>query len=155
MNNIIIPIKLLSADINCPEYALPGCSGVDLCAAIDNEVEILPGKRALIPTGIKLEIPEGFEGQVRPRSGLALRHGVTVLNSPGTVDASYRGEICVILINLGQDSFIIQRGMRIAQLVIAAVVRVNSFIPVDQLSASLRQEQGFGSTGILSKNAIK
>lgn len=123
-----------------------GASGCDLLADIDRDVILQPGDRALIPTGLAFEIPLGFEAQVRPRSGLALRHGVTVLNSPGTIDADYRGEVQVILANLGRDPFTVQRGDRIAQIVFAAVVDAQ-LIEVDELDASQRGAGGFGHTG--------
>ena len=130
-----------------PRYQSPDASGADLCADIAQATVLAPGQRALVNTGVHIEIPPGFEGQVRPRSGLANRHGVTTLNTPGTIDADYRGEIKVILINLGQEPFTIQPGDRIAQLVIAPVVRalfeaVESLIPTD------RNSNGFGSTGV-------
>jgi dUTP pyrophosphatase len=123
-------------------------AGLDLAAALDagNPLTLAPGERALIPTGIALELPAGFEAQVRPRSGLALRHGVTVLNSPGTIDADYRGEIQVILVNLGNEPFTVERGARIAQLVINAVAVVH-LERVESVAATLRGAGGFGSTG--------
>lgn len=136
------------ADIDLPEYETAGASGMDLRAACpqDEPIRLAPGMRALIPTGLTMEIPAGFEGQVRPRSGLALRHGITVLNSPGTIDADYRGEIQVLLINLGQGEFEIQRGMRIAQLVFQHV-RQPPLCQVEELTTSGRGQGGFGSTG--------
>lgn len=148
MSTLSVHVQLLDPELGYPRYLDEGCAGLDLCAAVQEDVVLRPSQRALIPAGIKMEIPQGYEGQVRPRSGLALNYGITVLNSPGTIDASYRGEIKVILINLGQDPFTVTRGMRIAQLVIASVARVTSFIPVEQLSSSSRQEGGFGSTGL-------
>ena len=133
-------------DLPLPAYATSGAAGADLLAAIDGELELAPGARALVPTGIAVALPPGAELQVRPRSGLALKHGVTVLNTPGTIDADYRGEIGVILINLGQERFIVTRGMRIAQLVVARVNRI-SWNEVGSLSASGRGAGGFGSTG--------
>lgn len=128
-----------------PSRATPGSAGFDLCAAAD--VILAPGQREAIPTGLQLAIPAGFEGQVRPRSGLALRHGVTVLNAPGTVDSDYRGELAVLLINLGADSFSVRRGDRIAQLVLAPVApaRVEA---VEVLDLTERGSGGFGSTGL-------
>lgn len=137
------------ADLPLPSYQSESAAGLDLLAAVapDAPVELAPGTHALVPTGIAIALPPGTEGQVRPRSGLAARHGVTVLNSPGTIDADYRGEIQVILANVGQDSFTVVRGMRIAQLVIAPVLR-----PMIQESVSLdettRGVAGFGSTGV-------
>jgi len=135
------------ADLPLPAYETEGAAGLDLRAAIGEPVTLAPGERALIPTGLAMELPEGFEGQVRPRSGLAVKHGVTVLNAPGTVDSDYRGEVKVPLINLGQESFAIARGDRIAQMVIAPVTRV---IPTEVvgLSATARGTSGFGSTGV-------
>jgi dUTP pyrophosphatase len=129
-----------------PSYATTGSAGVDLAAAIDDTIELEPGARMAVPTGIALALPEGYEAQVRPRSGLALSHGITVLNSPGTIDADYRGEVRVILANLGSDSVTIARGQRIAQLVVAPVSRV-IWRRVDELPPSPRGAAGFGSTG--------
>mgnify|MGYP001558451826 FL=1 len=123
-----------------------GASGLDLVAAVPQAVEILSGKRAAIPTGVQIALPEGFEGQVRPRSGLALKEGVGILNAPGTIDSDYRGEIQVILYNTGEAAFLLQRGMRIAQLVIAPVVKAQ-FVLGDNLSATVRGSGGFGHTG--------
>jgi len=130
-----------------PVYATEGAAGADLKACIADEIILAPGARALVPTGVRLEIPPGYEGQVRPRSGLALRNGVTVVNAPGTIDSDYRGELSVILINLGSDPFAIRPGDRIAQFVIAPVVRA-SFSRKTDLSETLRGAGGFGSTGI-------
>lgn len=129
-----------------PEYMTAGASGLDLLAAVTSTLDIKPGKRALIPTGIQLALPEGFEGQVRPRSGLALKEGVAVLNSPGTIDSDYRGEIQVILYNTGDRTFTVERGMRVAQLVVAPVIKA-CFVVVDNLSATTRGAGGFGHTG--------
>jgi dUTP pyrophosphatase len=134
------------ADLALPGYATEQSAGMDLLAAIEAEVVLAPGERRLIPSGIAIALPAGLEAQVRPRSGLALKHGVTVLNSPGTVDADYRGEIGVILINLGQEPFTIQRGDRIAQLVIAAHAQARWSV-VEVLEDSARGAGGFGSTG--------
>ncbi|MCS7082543.1 MAG: dUTP diphosphatase [Bacteroidetes bacterium] len=131
-----------------PEYATEGAAGLDLRAAIEEPIRLEPGQRALVPTGIALALPSGFEAQVRPRSGLALRHGVTVLNAPGTIDSDYRGEVQVILINLGQEPFTIQPGERIAQLVIARYARVRWAV-VSELEESARGAGGFGHTGRL------
>jgi dUTP pyrophosphatase len=130
-----------------PRYATADSAGVDLAAALEAPLVLAPGERRAVPTGIALALPQGYEGQVRPRSGLALRAGVTVLNSPGTIDADYRGEVCVILANLGADSVTIARGERIAQLVIAPVSRV-AWRRVAALPQSGRGAAGFGSTGI-------
>ena len=129
-----------------PAYATPLSAGVDLRAALEEPVVLAPLGRALIPTGLYMAIPAGFEGQVRPRSGLALKQGVTVLNSPGTVDADYRGEVKVILINLGEEDFLIERGMRIAQLVVAPVTQASIEV-ASELADSGRGAGGFGSTG--------
>lgn len=136
------------ADLPLPEYQSALASGLDLLAAVpaDAPIELAPGARALVPTGIAIALPTGFEGQVRPRSGLAARHGVTVLNTPGTVDADYRGELQVILVNLGAGPFIVSRGMRIAQLVVAPVQRIK-LVEVDALNTTVRAQGGFGSTG--------
>jgi len=130
-----------------PAYASDGSAGMDLRAAIEAEQRVAPGERLQIPTGLILELPVGWEGQVRPRSGLALRHGVTLLNSPGTIDSDYRGEVKVIMINLGQSDFVVQRGDRIAQLVVSPVAQV-VVVEVDSLSSTGRGEGGFGSTGV-------
>ena len=129
-----------------PIYQSEGASGADLLAAIDAEVEILPGKVCLIPTGIRVEVPEGFEVQIRSRSGLALKSSLSVLNAPGTIDSDYRGEIGVILMNHGTSPFIVIPGMRIAQMVVSSVVRAQ-FIPVLSLSDTERGDGGFGHTG--------
>lgn len=133
-----------------PAYQSAGAAGADLCAAIapDSKIFIEPGSRLLVPTGIGMQLPEGFEAQVRPRSGLALQHGVTVLNAPGTIDCDYRGEIGVLLVNLGSEPFEIVRGARIAQLVIAPVNRA-VFVPAQALADTPRGTGGYGSTGSL------
>jgi dUTP pyrophosphatase len=128
-----------------PGYASPGAAGMDLRAASDRTLQ--PGERCLMPTGFAVALPDGFEAQVRPRSGLAIHHGLTVLNAPGTVDSDYRGEISVLLINLGAEPFAIRRGDRIAQLVIAPVVRA-SFTEVERLDETQRGRDGFGSSGM-------
>jgi dUTP pyrophosphatase len=136
-------------DIPLPSFATPGSAGADLCAAIGAEQVIAPGERALVPTGLALAIPPGFEGQVRPRSGLALRHGITLPNAPGTIDSDYRGELQVILHNAGSEPFRLRRGDRIAQLVIAPVVQP-AFVEVyaaEELGATLRGAGGFGHSG--------
>ena len=129
-----------------PDYATQGSAGLDLLAAVDAPITIQPGARALVPTGIALALPPGYEAQVRPRSGLALKHGLTVLNSPGTIDADYRGEVQVVLVNLGEEPVAIARAMRIAQLVLAPVTR-GAFEEVPTLPVSSRGSGGFGSTG--------
>ncbi len=141
---IAIGITLLEKG-RVPLYATPGAAGADLFAAIGSTITIEPGERALVPTGLKVEIPPGFEIQIRPRSGLALKFGITVLNTPGTIDADYRGEIGVILINHGPSSFVIEAGARIAQLVVTPVVQGLFF--VKELSTTERGEGGFGHTG--------
>ncbi len=130
-----------------PAYAAALSAGMDVRASLDAPVELAPGERRLIPTGLYIALPEGYECQVRPRSGLALRHGITLVNTPGTVDADYRGEIGVILINLGQEPFIIADGERIAQLVVKRYERVE-WEPVESLDTTIRGEGGFGSTGL-------
>lgn len=132
--------------LDLPAYASPGSAGLDLRAAVDSDLILDPGGRTVVPTGLVLELPAGFEAQVRPRSGLALKHGVTVANAPGTIDSDYRGEVGVILINLGQEPFSICRGDRIAQLVLARVDRL-SWVESETLSESERSGGGFGSTG--------
>ncbi len=148
MTTIRVAIKRLphAADLPLPTYATAQSAGVDLPAAVGATVTLAPGERRLIPTGLRIALPDGFEAQVRPRSGLALRHGVTVLNSPGTIDADYRGEIGVILINHGDAPFAVERGMRIAQLVVAPVARV-AWQSAAGLDESARGAGGFGSTG--------
>jgi dUTP pyrophosphatase len=149
MTAISVALNVLphAADLPRPSYATPSSAGIDLAAAVSGDIALAPGERITVPTGIALALPEGYEGQVRPRSGLALRHGVTVLNSPGTIDADYRGEIQIILANLGGETVVLERGQRIAQLVIAPVVRV-AFDEVAVLPASARGAGGFGSTGV-------
>lgn len=146
--NISVPIIRLphANDLPLPAYATPESAGCDLIAAITADVVLKPGKRALVPAGIKLNLPDGFEAQVRPRSGLALKFGVTVLNSPGTIDSDYRGEVGVVLINHGEEAFTVTRGLRIAQMVIAPVTYAE-WEEVSELEQSARGEGGFGSTG--------
>ncbi|HLI10077.1 MAG TPA: dUTP diphosphatase [Alphaproteobacteria bacterium] len=133
-------------ELPLPAYATPGSAGMDIAAAVERDLVLAPGARAVVPTGFAIALPEGYEAQVRPRSGLAARHGITVLNSPGTVDADYRGEVGVILANLGAKDFTISRGMRVAQLVIAPVARA-VLHEVAELPRSMRGQGGFGSTG--------
>lgn len=130
-----------------PAYATALSAGMDVMASLDAPVELAPGERRLIPTGLYIALPAGYECQVRPRSGLALRHGITLVNTPGTIDADYRGEIGVILINLGQEPFTIADGERIAQLVVKRYERVE-WEPVESLDTTARGEEGFGSTGL-------
>jgi dUTPase len=132
--------------LELPFYATPGSVGMDLLYAGYEEAVLKPFERRLLPTGIAIELPEGYEAQVRPRSGLAIKHGITVLNAPGTIDSDYRGEIKVILVNLGNEDFVVRRGDRVAQLVVAPVVRVQ-WEEVEELTESLRGPNGFGSTG--------
>jgi dUTP pyrophosphatase len=134
-------------DLPLPGYETEDSAGADLRAAIDAPLTLAPGERAMVPTGLRIALPRGTEGQVRPRSGLAAKHAVTVVNAPGTIDADYRGEVKVLLINLGQDDFVIERGMRIAQLVVAPYLRAQ-FGAVETLPETLRGEGGFGSTGV-------
>jgi dUTP pyrophosphatase len=129
-----------------PRYATEGAAGLDLTAALEQPMVIEPGARALVPTGLSIELPARCEGQVRPRSGLAFKHGVTVLNAPGTIDEDYRGEVQVLLVNLGREAHVIQPGDRIAQLVVAPVLQVE-VVQVADLAASTRGAGGFGSTG--------
>jgi len=133
--------------VRLPAYATDASSGVDLCALLDEHLTMKPLERLLIPTGIFVGIPEGYEAEVRPRSGLAIKHGVTVLNTPGTIDADYRGEVKVILVNFGAEPFVIRNGDRIAQMVFKKVTRVDWKV-VEQLSETPRGEGGFGSTGV-------
>jgi len=135
------------ADLALPAYATPGSAGLDLLAAISDDISLAPGSRALMPTGLAIALPEGYEAQVRPRSGLALKNGVTVLNSPGTIDADYRGEIGVILINHGDAPFVVTRGMRIAQLIVAPVTQL-SWVETAELPTTTRGTGGYGSTGM-------
>ena len=133
-------------DLPLPRYMTDEASGMDLHAAVDAPIVLAPFARALVPTGLKLALPAGHEGQVRPRSGLALKHGVTVLNAPGTIDRDYTGEVKVLLVNLGQEPFTIARGERVAQLIVAPVTRVE-VREVSTLAATARGEGGFGHTG--------
>jgi len=148
MPDLVLPVTVLphGEGLELPSYATSGSAGCDLRAAVEGPLVLLPGSRALVPTGIAVAIPPGHEGQVRMRSGLALRHGLTLLNGPGTIDSDYRGEIGVILANLGTEPVTIARGDRIAQLVIAPVTQAR-LEPVAELPASSRHTGGFGSTG--------
>lgn len=136
-----------AADLPLPAYATEHAAGMDLLAAIRSDLVLAPGQRAIVPTGIAIALPVGAEAQVRPRSGLAAKNGVTVLNAPGTIDADYRGEVGVILINHGQEPFTITRGMRIAQMVVARVIQAR-WNEVEALPATMRGAGGFGSTGM-------
>ena len=142
-----ILIKRLSKNILLPKYETDGSSGMDLAASIENEVEIAPGKSAIIPTGLALSIPKNFEIQIRPRSGLAAKNQISVLNTPGTIDADYRGELKVILINLGDKIFRVEKGLRIAQMVLCPVVKA-TLKEVEIFEETKRGSGGFGSTGI-------
>ena len=132
--------------LDLPAYETSGSAGMDIRAAVNEQLVIAPGRRALVPTGLILEIPEGYEVQIRPRSGLAYKHGITCLNTPGTIDSDYRGEIMVLLINLGEEDFAIERGMRIAQMILAPVSRAR-IETADLASSTERGSGGFGSTG--------
>lgn len=134
-------------DLPLPAYATDGAAGLDLRAAVEGELTLAPGTRVLVSTGVRVALPEGYEGQVRPRSGLALEYGLTLLNSPGTIDSDYRGIVKVILVNLGQGSVTVQRGDRIAQIIIAPVTRIVWTEAAEMPGAAERGEQGFGSTG--------
>jgi dUTP pyrophosphatase len=144
-----IYVKRLRKDqpVTIPQYMTAGASGMDLFASLEKEVTLDPGERKIIPTGIAVAIPEGFEGQVRPRSGLAIQKGIGLVNGPGTIDSDYRGEIGVLLINFGQEPFTIRHGERIAQMVISQVLRA-TLEEVEELPATQRQGGGFGHTGI-------
>tara|TARA_A100001011_G_scaffold321933_1_gene343071 strand:+ start:5055 stop:5495 length:441 start_codon:yes stop_codon:yes gene_type:complete len=144
---IKILIKRLSKQVSLPKYETSGSSGMDLGANIDGNLIIEPGKTVIIPTGLALSIPKGYEAQIRPRSGLAAKNKISVLNTPGTIDADYRGEIKVILINLGSEPFKIEKGLRIAQMVICPIVKAQ-LEEVDDLNKTERGDGGFGSTGI-------
>jgi len=149
-SKITIKFKRLSVkfnDIPLPSYSTEGSSGMDLRAAVDDKIIIKPLETVLIPTNLAVEIPEGYEGQVRPRSGLAAKNFVTILNTPGTIDSDYRGEIKVILTNFGKEDFVVNRGDRIAQLVITKVEKAN-IVEVQELNSTERNEGGFGHTGI-------
>ncbi len=148
MEPVLVPIMRLvhAGDLPLPRYASAQAAGMDLHAAVAAAITLKPLERAIIPTGIAIALPDGYEAQVRPRSGLAARSGVTTLNSPGTIDADYRGEIHVVLINLGAEPFTVNRGERIAQLVVAPVCRVE-WQPVDALDETTRGAGGFGHTG--------
>ena len=147
----VLPVEVVrvrpgAAPLALPCYMSPGAAGLDLLADVESDVSLTPGERVLVPTGIAVALPPGHEAQVRPRSGLALRHGVTVLNAPGTIDADYRGEIQVLLVNLGRAPATVRRGERVAQLVVAPVTRI-AWREVAVLPASSRGDGGFGSTG--------
>ncbi|HPS56603.1 MAG TPA: dUTP diphosphatase [Spirochaetota bacterium] len=144
----MIPVRIkLKPGAVIPGYQTGGSAGADLCAFVEMPVVLQPGSTVLVPTGVFIEIPEGYEAQVRPRSGLALKHGITLTNAPGTIDSDYRGEIKIIMTNLGRDVFTVENGMRIAQLVFAKVYR-GEFLETDRLNETARNEGGFGHSGI-------
>ena len=147
MSAITVKFQRHADDVILPNYATPGAAGIDITAHLDTAVTLAPFARAAIATGFSMQLPSGYEAQIRPRSGLALKHGVTVANAPGTIDSDYRGEVAVILINLSQQDFVITPGMRIAQMVIAPVTHC-SFEDTLQLDMSDRGASGFGSTGL-------
>lgn len=146
INMVQINLQILPHGRHLPTYATPYSAGMDVCAAIDDQIILKPNQRRLIPCGFALALPEGFEAQIRPRSGLALNHGITVLNAPGTIDCDYRGEVGVILINMGEDDFTIMPDMRIAQMVIARYEQAQC-VNVNSLNPTQRGAGGFGSTG--------
>tara|TARA_Y100001958_G_C21075804_1_gene433791 strand:+ start:475 stop:915 length:441 start_codon:yes stop_codon:yes gene_type:complete len=143
---IKILIKRLSKEIPLPKYETEGSSGMDLSANIESSINIDPGKKEIVPTGIAISVPNGFEVQIRPRSGLAAKHNITVLNTPGTIDSDYRGELKIILINLGKESFKIEKGFRIAQMVVCPIIKAK-IEEVEKLNKTKRGKGGFGSTG--------
>ena len=146
--NIKVKVKRLhNADLPLPAYMTEGAAGMDIYAAVERDMVLAPGTRALVPTGLAIALPPGYEAQIRPRSGLALKHGLTLLNTPGTIDADYRGEIMLIVINLGDKEYIVKRGERIAQLVFARVERPQLVI-TDSLDRTERGAGGFGHTGL-------
>lgn len=148
--HIRVRISRVNADVNdlaLPQYATEGSAGMDVCAAVDEDTVLGPGETVLIPTGFRIEVPVGFEAQVRPRSGLAIKHSVGIMNSPGTIDSDYRGEVKVILTNFGKKALTIRRGDRIAQMVVARYARVN-WEEVEKLEETMRGEGGFGHTGV-------
>ena len=138
--------RVRQGDVPLPAYQTAGSAGMDLSADVTEPVVIRPGERRLIPTGLAIALPSGHEGQVRPRSGLALKHGITVMNAPGTIDEDYRGEVSVVLVNHGQEPFVVERGVRIAQLVVCPVTKVEPVV-VEALDATDRGAGGYGSTG--------
>lgn len=146
----ILRINPERVDISLPTYATEGSAGMDICAAVEEDVEIQPGDTVLIPTGFIIELPQGYEAQVRPRSGLAIKHSIGILNSPGTIDSDYRGEVKVILTNFGTKPYSIRRGDRIAQMIVAKYERI-LWNEATSLAESVRGEGGFGHTGIASK----
>lgn len=148
---ILVKVLAHHHGLELPVYQSLGSSGMDVSAAVDHDIPIAPGERVLVPTGIAISLPEGLEAQIRPRSGLALKHGIGLMNSPGTIDSDYRGEIKVILINLGQETFVVKRGLRIAQMVVAQYVPA-CFKIAQELDVTLRDDGGFGHTGVLGRD---
>jgi dUTP pyrophosphatase len=152
--SLLVPVKRLvhGRGLPLPRYETAGAAGLDLLAAVaeDDPILLAPGARALVPTALVIQLPPGYEAQVRPRSGLALRHGVTVLNAPGTIDADYRGEVQVLLVNCGQEPFAVTRGLRIAQMVVAPVTAA-TLVEVDDVDETARSGSAFGSTGLAPK----
>lgn len=149
MSTVRIAINRLphGQDLPLPSYETAQSAGMDIRAAVDGEITVEPGARALVPTGFKIALPDGYEAQIRPRSGLALKKGITLPNSPGTIDADYRGEVGIILMNAGSDTFVIGRGDRIAQMIIAPVTKAH-WVEAEELDETARGEGGFGSTGV-------
>ena len=149
MNKVAVKFRRLAhaKDLALPSYASAGAAGLDIAAAIDQSICLKPGARVAIPTGFSMALPSGYEAQIRPRSGLALKHGITVANAPGTIDSDYRGEITIILLNTGENSFTIARGMRIAQMVLAAVTTMKP-VEAKDLDETERADGRFGSTGL-------
>ncbi len=148
MKKPVLEIEVLpgNEDLGLPSYATPGSAGLDLKAALTDPLALKPGERGVVPTGLKMAIPQGFEGCVRPRSGLALKQGLTLTNAPGTIDSDYRGEVKVLVINLGQEPVLLRRGERIAQLLISPVAQAQ-VVRVERVDATHRGEGGFGHTG--------
>lgn len=146
MNKVVVKFLKLHADVVIPEYQTEGASGMDLCAYIEEPLTLKPMERRLVPTGLKMELPEGYEAQVRPRSGMSIKHGITLINCVGTIDEDYRGEICVPVVNLSSEQYTINNGDRIAQMVIAPVTKAVVEVSGD-LSMTSRGAGGFGSTG--------
>ncbi len=147
MKQVLIKKLDHAKDLPLPNYESVAAAGMDVRAAVESPIVIQPGERALIPTGLQMALPEGYEAQIRPRSGLAIRNGITMLNAPGTIDADYRGEVKVIAINHGEEEFVVNHGDRIAQMVIAPVTQL-PLLEVDELDETDRGEGGFGSTGV-------
>lgn len=144
----MIPVKIrVKPGASLPAYQSRGAAGADLCALLDEPLLLSPGRTVLVPTGLFVEIPEGYEAQIRPRSGLALNHGITFLNSPGTIDSDYRGEVKIIMTNLGEKDFVVENGMRIAQMIFSKIYR-GEFIIKDELVETERNHGGFGHTGV-------